>query len=184
MDDLFGDVEATNVPASSDIITKMEDEMDRDGGAFSSKRVNKVVLDPNDDLFATKPLSSAPKKQTSANIFDDLFSDSGTKTEAKPSGTSAGLFSDSPKTKKATKPADSSIFDNPPEDIFASSSRSSNTVDIFADEKPSTSKVKTDDTASASKPSQVQRHVEGPSTEAGGMDIGEVQSQVVSTGFV
>ena len=179
-DDLFGETNGAKVAASSDIINKIEDEMDRDGGAFSSRRVNKVVFNPNDDLFATQPLSSAPKQQKPGDIFDDLFSDSAMKAEPKPSVASAGLFSESPKPKKATKPAGSSIFDNPPEDIFASPPRDPNSVDIFAKEEPSTMKMKPGDAAIAGKSSQMPTQT---AMETGGAATGEAQSQEVTSFF-
>lgn len=167
LDDLFGDVGASKVSASSDIIRKIEDEMDRDEGAFSSKKVNKVVFNPSDDLFAAPSL--IPKQQKAGNIFDDIFSDAAMKAEPKPSAPIAGLLFEPPRLTKATKTADNSIFDNPPEDIFASPPQTS---DIFATERPGISKTK------PNKPAQQQTQVEVPAGDI--VDTtGDAQSQEV-----
>ena len=174
LDDLFGDVGTPKVSASSDIISKIEDEMEKDEGTFSSKNVNKVVFNPSDDLFAAP--SSIPKQQKAGNIFDDIFPSTATKGEPKPSFPSAGLFSEPPKPTKATKTTDNSIFDNPPEDIFASPPQSSNVVDIFATDQPSTRKTKSD--SGTNKPAQQQTQVEGAAMDT--VDAtGEAQSQEV-----
>ena len=139
-------------PSGNSLIDKIEDEMSKETGLFSSKKAaSKVTVTVGDDLFGSSGIGSTPAKsdifQEKSGNFSDLFAASGTKPATKPtkrddlfsSSTTGPSKKDDLFTSSISAPSKvttDSLFDNPPEDVFKAGTKTeANVSDIFASTK-------------------------------------------------
>ena len=119
------------------LMNRLEDEIKSETGIFSTSLSKKVKVTVDDDLFGS--VTVTPKARKADSDEDDLFAPTPS-SRPKPSA----------KTKPPSQPTTTaSVFDNPPEDIFAPSLGSRQEAvgadDIFASDKPSNTGKKLDD---------------------------------------
>ncbi len=136
------------------LINRLEDEIKQNTGIFSTSPTKKIPVSVDDDLFASMKTADPMK---AAADDDDLFAPA---TSTKPKKGASDLFGSSPPSKKPSKSAPAAagnVFDEPPEDIFASASSSRQAAigadDIFASSKDNKPKKQLDDLFSSTKKS-------------------------------
>lgn len=106
-----------------DAISHLENEIKEETGIFGTSPSKKVTITMDDDLFSSKKTSTLSSKQN-GGFNDDLFDSYPPKKNAKPLKNDNDLFSTSalkgPGVKSQSQPTPTvSVFDSPPEDIFA-----------------------------------------------------------------